>query len=268
VASILHAYFPGKAFPALSVTGGACGLMCSHCEGKHLRGMRPALTPAQLEGEIATLMKAGARGLLLSGGCDAQGRVPLDEFVAVLAGARRNGLQVNLHPGLCDEARARRLAPAADVVSLDLLCDDAAARNSLHLPSAARHIATLHAWAGQGPEVVPHLLVGLGGERSEMEGIAICRTLRIRRLILLALIPPPGGVGVASGRFLRVVQAALEAVPEVALGCMRPRGDAALEVACLDLGVKHVANPSRAALAHAEKNGMEIRTVHACCSLS
>ena len=230
--------------------------------------MRPALAPAQLEKEISELLEAGASGLLLSGGCDAQGRVPLDEYVAVLAGARRNGLQVNLHPGLCDEARARRLAPAADTVSLDLLCDDEAARSALHLPSAAGHVATMHAWTGKGPEVVPHLLVGLGRESSELEGIALCRSLGIRRLILLALIPLPGATGGSQDRFLRVARAALDVVPEVALGCMRPRGDASLEIACLGLGVKHIANPSRAALAHAKEIGMDVRTVHASCSLS
>jgi uncharacterized radical SAM superfamily protein len=177
------------------------------------------------------------------------------------------GLKVNLHPGVCDEDRAELLSPAADSISLDLLCDDEAARSQLHLPSASGHVETLRAWVGKGPRVVPHLLVGMGSEEKEIQAIELAVSLGIQRLILLSLIPAPGQHKVPLRRFQRIAVAALQQVPEVALGCMRPRGDVEMEIFCIDQGIRHIANPSRQALDHALDVGLEVRRRQACCSL-
>jgi uncharacterized radical SAM superfamily protein len=229
--------------------------------------MRPAVTPARLSSEIERLAASGGSGLLVSGGCDANGMVPMEAFIEALICARRRGLKVNMHPGMCDEGRAALLAPAADSVSLDLVCDDHAARATLHLASARGHMATIDAWAGKGPRVVPHLLIGLGSEGSEMEAIAFCRERGIRRLVLLALMPPKGRGDVPERRLLKAAASAMESIPEVVLGCMRPRGSTGSEISCLEAGVRHMANPSRAALDRAEEMGCEVRVHHACCSL-
>ncbi|MHA2086550.1 MAG: hypothetical protein ACXABD_22645, partial [Candidatus Thorarchaeota archaeon] len=63
-----------------SVTGMACSLMCDHCEGRLLKGMEPALDPETLLQKCTEAKEKGGEGVLISGGSDARGHVPLARF--------------------------------------------------------------------------------------------------------------------------------------------------------------------------------------------
>jgi uncharacterized radical SAM superfamily protein len=67
-------------FVSVSVTGAACALQCDHCQSRVLEGMIP--TNGQGLFHLARdLAGRGARGILVSGGCDRRGRVPLLQHV-------------------------------------------------------------------------------------------------------------------------------------------------------------------------------------------
>ncbi|MCD6111555.1 MAG: radical SAM protein, partial [Thermoplasmata archaeon] len=64
----VHLYRPTPRFPQISVTGEVCHLKCSHCAGRYLKGMRPALTGDKLKRVALEIGRGGGLGILLSGG--------------------------------------------------------------------------------------------------------------------------------------------------------------------------------------------------------
>ena len=63
-------------YPAISITGSQCALSCDHCQGKILEGMISAGTSGPLIEKCIDLANRGAQGVLISGGCDEEGRLP------------------------------------------------------------------------------------------------------------------------------------------------------------------------------------------------
>ena len=68
--NVLMAVYPVKTL-AVSVTGAACSLGCSHCGGHYLRHM------VDIKNLEARLQWQKPSSLLISGGCDSTGQVPL-----------------------------------------------------------------------------------------------------------------------------------------------------------------------------------------------
>ncbi len=122
------------------MTGGRCELQCDHCRGRYLQGMRPLGAPEELEKAAAALAIEGGTGLLLSGGCDRRGRVPLSPYLGAVKRVKEStGLLVNLHTGLLDEeAAAGLLGTGADAFSVDVLQDPRAISDVLHLDASPR----------------------------------------------------------------------------------------------------------------------------------
>jgi uncharacterized radical SAM superfamily protein len=271
-------YQPGRAFPAVSMTGSRCELQCDHCRGHYLRGMTDASRPGSLP-EVATALKgAGAVGILLSGGCDRQGKLPVLDRVDEVMSVRRLGLRVNIHTGLLGGDDAQRLVGAgADCYSVDIVQDRTVIRDVLHLkvgPEA--YSETLNAlFSARAGRVVPHICVGLKGDdhEGEMASVDLVGEFPIAALVLLWRLPTPGTPmrtmrNVTPDGFLRVVRHALQTLDRpVLLGCMRPRGMIDLEVEAVRLGVAGVASPAAETLRRLELEGYEVVRSGLCCAL-
>jgi len=80
----INFFITSNLFPSLSVTGTSCALLCKHCEGKLLEALVPATTCEELEKKALMLHKQGAVGLLLTGGCDKRGRVPVNSLIPAI----------------------------------------------------------------------------------------------------------------------------------------------------------------------------------------
>ena len=92
-------------FVSVSITGTACSLNCEHCNTKVLRGMTDL---RRFDGSLydlcESLVEGGTRGVLISGGSDLKGRVPLLPHIADLKRIRSElGMAVRVHVGLPDE---------------------------------------------------------------------------------------------------------------------------------------------------------------------
>ena len=68
-------------FAAISVTGTHCDLRCGHCRGKLLESMIPAEDPETFFQVVDRLRSKGALGVLVSGGANKDGEVPLERFI-------------------------------------------------------------------------------------------------------------------------------------------------------------------------------------------
>ncbi|MFH0818052.1 MAG: radical SAM protein, partial [Candidatus Micrarchaeota archaeon] len=101
--------FPSKT-KAISVTGRACSLNCAHCN-KHYLGK---MTPLESFGN-----EKDVKSILVSGGCNMDGGVPLLEFKEELVKLKEK-YRIIAHTGLISAKKAKRIREIADVVSFDL----------------------------------------------------------------------------------------------------------------------------------------------------
>jgi len=262
-------YRPGNAFPSISVTGDRCELLCEHCQGRYLKGMTPVLSPPALLSMARDIEAAGGTGLLLSGGCDGQGRVPLEPFLpAVRCIKESTSLKVNLHPGLVSEERARDIANSgADRISFDLLMDEGTMKERMHLDrSPDDNLRSFLSLCRAAPgRVAPHVLLGAGREEKELEAVRVACDQDIPCLILLSLLGER--VEDWEGRLLRAVREGVSDGRKVLLGCMRPRGRPDVEMAALEAGAEGIASPSALTVKGIKERGWAWKEHRTCCAL-
>ncbi len=273
----LFLYHPGKSFPAISVTGDACSLQCDHCRAHYLRGMRPVACAEDLIKLAKGLEADHAEGMLVSGGCDRDGKIPLGPFLPALRRIKlETRLQINLHTGLVGDDEASQIAASgADCISFDLVQDPEVIRERLHLsfgPEAyARTLTSL--FSSGVKRVVPHLLVGLSGEEKmhEMAAIEVASRHPIAGMVILALMPTRG-TPMESARppsdehMLEILERAIDALDvPIMLGCMRPRGNWRLEIKAIGLGVRRIAMPSPRTEDWAKAMGYKVTKRSSCC---
>ena len=97
-----------REFVSISLTGTRCALDCKHCGTSVLRGMSDLSRSSQNLFELCSeLSCSGTRGILISGGCDQHGRVPILPHLQDLIRIRKElGMTIRVHPGLPDEETA------------------------------------------------------------------------------------------------------------------------------------------------------------------
>ncbi len=261
-------YRPGKRFPSVSVTGAGCALLCEHCKGRFLRGMVPAVSPPTLLSFAARLEREGGTGLLLSGGCDAQGRVPIGPFLPAIREIKATTrLLVNVHPGLVSPQEGRLLADSgADRIAFDLVLDPVAIATQLHLAwSPQDYLDSLDALCRAAPgRVAPHILLGLGDEERELEAVRAAGRRGVACVVLLMLMGRR--VDDWEARLLRAVREGADG-PPVLLGCMRPRGRPDVEIAALEAGAAGIANPTEGTVRAIIEKGWALEERPVCCAL-
>ena len=264
-------YRPGSDFPSFSVTAGRCALQCEHCGGRYLKGMAPADSPERLLSEARAARSRGATGVLVSGGCDADGTVPLSPFLGAISQLRREGMLVNVHTGLLDGKGAKGLAATrADAFSVDLLQDAETITRQLHLDAApADYERTIRLLAAEGAAVVPHVCVGLQSTDGEDRCLELLGRVDIAAIVVLALMPPPGAATIAGldDSLVRFVGRASSLPVPVLVGCMRPRGRWETEVRCIQAGAGGMACPSPRTVEWLNENGYEVIEERSCCAL-
>ena len=277
-----HAVLNPYRFVSLSVTGGACSLRCEHCMGRYLDGMQPATTPEEVIRRAQLAKANGGTGLLISGGSDSQGRVPLKQFGEAIRMIKTQlEMQVVVHTGLLDETTADILQKAhIDAAMLDVIGDDRTAREVYHLNNGTeRTRQSLRFLQERHIPFVPHVLVGLNrgrivGELSALDMIAGRRPAAVVIIVLNPLphtpmsdVKPPSPETV--GRIITIARLGLETAP-LLLGCARPMGTHKVETDRIAIlgGVNGIAYVSQEGVELAEELGLRPKFIDECCSLA
>ncbi len=266
-------------YPAVSLTGARCSLMCEHCRGTLLAPMMPAEDPEALVDLCRGLERDGHPGVLISGGCDLDGNLPWARFLPAIRRVKQTTrLFVSVHAGFIREHDARGLQEAGvDQALVDLVGDDDTLRRIYHVPFGTERIAgALEALTAAGIPVVPHVVCGIDGGRmgSEERALDLVARFRLRQLVVVSFMGLPGtplhrAAPPAPGQVAELIARARRRMPEltISLGCARPRGDSRLELLALDAGVDRMALPSEETVARAREHGLEIRYQRSCCSV-
>lgn len=266
-------------FPALSITGGQCSLQCAHCRGSLLQGMADAATPRSLLQRAKEAQAKGNAGILISGGCSGDGRLPWEAFAETLAEIKRQtGLFVAVHSGMVDAAQARLLAQAGvDLAMLDIIGDDATAREVYNLSGAAVTWDSLASLIEAGLTVAPHIVAGLNNGRilGEERAVEVALQNGAPTLVFVVLMPLKGTAMADAAPptpedVVKLICGARLVRPEVTLnlGCGRPRGHHAvrLDELALKAGVDNIAVPAPETPEFAERIGREPFWRYTCCT--
>ncbi len=267
-------------YPALSVTGDRCDLLCDHCRGELLKPMIAASTPEDLHARAVALAERGAQGILLTGGSDREGRIDWKPFLDTIRRIReKTGLVLSVHSGMLDEATALALKRSGVSQALmDVVGDDDTYERVFHLQNGTERVRrTLDAVRTAEMEPVPHIVAGVdfGRVRGEFRAVELLREYAPGCVVFVVLFPfrntpmaaitPPSAVDVAN-----VMLYCREVMPDVpqSLGCERPRSrdGYVLEELVLRSGVNRMAVPSDRAETAALDMGLEISRQKTCCS--
>ena len=270
-------------FASISVTGTACALSCEHCKTNVLHGMADLRRHnGSLFDLCADLASKGARGVLVSGGSDTQGRVPLLAHVPDMIRARRElSLAIRVHTGLPDEETCVALGEVGlDGAMIDIIGHRDTMREVYHLDSDPEDYENALAWLEQHyVPTIPHIILGLHfgkmlGEETALEMIARHPP---KILVLVVLMPLTGTpmFGVAPppleeiGAFFEKARKALPSTP-VMLGCARPMGDLKVDIdrLAVNAGLNGIAYPANGIAEYARQNGLRPKFINACCGVT
>jgi lipoyl synthase len=266
---------------AVSVTGEACALKCAHCGGKILKNMQPATTPEELKKIAQNLAAKGGRSLLISGGADLQGRVPLSNFTQTIKRIRDElNIKILVHTGLVSPEQADALAEASvDMAMLDIIGDDQTIRDVYHLKAGiVDYERSLKYLIDRNIPTAPHVVLGLhfGQIRGEAEALKIVSRFPVRTMVLVGFRPIPGTAMAKAfppspeemGNLFVLARHLFPKIP-VVLGCERPLGKHRRKTECLaiEAGLDGIAYPSDQALSLAEEKGIRTDFHTGCCAL-
>ena len=282
--NMIKIYNPSNKFPAISITGSECALHCEHCNRKYLDGMRHLTNNNDLEKFLMNLSENGGIGALISGGSEADGSVPLINFLGTIKKIKnQTNLIINTHTGLLGEDTAKKLADAdVDIVSFDINMDEEIIRDIYHLDkNLIAYEKAVKLLKKYDLNIVPHICIGLyyGKLHKELDSIKFIKDSNMNPslIVLIALIPPKN----SNGKFetpnpidiAKVIAAIRFNFPntEISLGCMRPRGNIKVEVEkkALEAGITRIEIPSPQTLKWLKKTNseIEIKFFSACCAI-
>ena len=271
-----------NSFPAFSITGGGCALMCDHCQAKILEPMVPVVKPEILEEKVRDLiLMQNLQGFLLSGGSNRRNEIDYSRYYPVIEKLKTEfpHLKIAIHTALTDEASAKRMeAAGVDTAMMDVIGAQETIRDVYHLERSVDDFeATLAALSSTNMEISPHIVIGLHygrilGERNALEMVS---RYNVGALVLVVIMPfyakPGTFITPASRDVGEIFLEARKIMGEkpVLLGCARPPGMAKREIDTYAVmaGLDGIAFPADGVVQVAEAINRPYSQSHACCSI-
>jgi uncharacterized radical SAM superfamily protein len=223
----------------------------------------------------------GVEGLLVTGGANRTGSVPLAPHLDAIARIREQlGMRVAVHTGVVTDRVAQGLARAgADAALVEVMGARVTRGDVYHLELTPADVErSLSLLTGRGLAVIPHIVLGLHWGRllGEWDALEIVARQSITALVLVVLTPLPGTPMAqvtppslaAVTEFFARARARLPETP-ILLGCARPPGayKQAVDRAAIDHGLNGIAYPADGAIDYARATGLEPVFHEQCCAI-
>lgn len=273
---------PKDRFSAISVTGTHCELRCGHCKGKLLESMIPAEDPETFLQVIQRLRSRGALGILVSGGANLNGEVPLKKFVPAIRVIKEKDPQFKIivHTGLTRREIGEELKEARiDQILIDVIGDDDTIREVYHLNKRVEdYEETLWMLKEMGHRLAPHIIIGhhFGEIKGEWRALEMVTRIGVETIVLVIIkplhanrmgwlkIPRPEETSRVSA-----IARILNPIIPIRMGCIRPAHPwkVEMEKGSILSGVNTIAYPLQGTIDYAKEIGLETKFIEMCCSL-
>jgi hypothetical protein len=276
----LSLFITSSFFPSVSLTGSRCELNCKHCEGRLLSRLIPAESPEKLEEVARRIARGGATGMLITGGCDAGGKVPTATMAESIRRIKQEtDLIIIAHTGFITPDEACALADAGlDGIAFDVVGDAGTIRRVYGINANREdYLQSLKAISDAGIDIFPHVCVGLdfGRLRGELRALELITEIDPTTVVITGLMPiagtPMSSVKPDPHDFAGVFCRATELFPEipVTLGCAHSSGRdrELIEMIALECGVLRIALPTPGFVRYAEARGYGTEYFGTCCGL-
>jgi hypothetical protein len=274
--------FQKDRFAAISITGNHCDLRCGHCKGKILESMIPAEDPETLLQIFERQKSHGALGVLISGGANQNGEVPLKRFVPSIRAIKEKDPQfkVIVHTGLVQKETAKELKEArVDQILIDVIGDNDTIREVYHLNKRVEdYEEALWMLKEMGHRLAPHIIIGhhFGEIRGEWKALEMVTQVGVETIVLVVIkplhpsmkhkfkIPKPEETSKISA-----IARVLNPTIPIRMGCIRPAHPwkAKMEKGFIDSGINTIAYPLQGTIDYAKDIGLETKFIEMCCSL-
>jgi len=269
-------------FAAVSVTGNHCDLRCGHCKGILLESMIPVENPETFLQATEQLRANGAHGILVSGGADQNGEVPLKKFIPSIKVLKERDPQFKViaHTGLIQRETAKGLKEAGvDQILIDVIGDDDTIREVYHLNKRVDdYEETLWMLKELGHRLAPHIIIGhhFGEIRGEWKALEMVTRVGVETIVLVIFkvllpagknnfrVPRPD----ETSRISAIARILNPRIP-IRMGCIRPAHPwkAEMEKGFILSGVNTIAYPLQGSIEYAKEIGFKTKFVEMCCSL-
>ena len=300
-------YFSNRAnsFLNISLTGKKCELMCRHCKAHLLSDMididsadfilqddsKPKenrvmeiILKYQNKGDQAKGTQTSVNGVLISGGFDSLGRLPLDERILPELKEVKNKfgreMKVFMHLGFTDRQTAESLYECGiDGVLVNIFSDKHTIEEIYNLKGCNPDMFYKNArlLKDAGLRVSPHLIIGLGagslsGEYRSLNEIAESGADSCVFVVAKNISKQikPNLPEVKPFDVVKLFEYAKSIMPgrPVILGCARPHGQEfeKMEIELLKLGINVIAFPSERTLDYAKDNKYSFHFEEQCCA--
>jgi len=274
--------FQKNRFAAISITGSHCDLRCAHCKGKLLESMIPAEDPQTFLRTADRLRLDGAHGILVSGGADQNGEVPLKKFIPSIREFKEKAPQfkVIVHTGLIRREIAGELKDAGvDQILIDVIGDDDTIREVYRLNKRVEdYEETLWMLKEVGHRLAPHIIIGhhFGELRGEWRALEMVTRVGVETIVLVVfktLLP------IGKNHFRVPLSEETSRISAIArilnpkilirMGCIRPAhpSKAEMEKGFINSGANTIAYPLQGTIDYAKEIGLKTKFVEMCCSL-
>lgn len=267
-------------FLALSVTGTDCLLDCEHCKGKLLESMIPVNHPETFYQTIEQLRLRGGLGVLISGGANRNGEVPIEAFIPLIGKIKKEdpSFKIIVHTGLIKPEVALGLKEAGvDQILIDVIGDDATIREIYHLDKRVKNYEEM-LWMlkEMGHRLAPHIIIGhhFGEIKGEWKALDMVTRIGVETIVLVVLkslmgrnafrTPLPEEISKISA-----IARILNPATPIRMGCIRPAHPSKVEMekGAIDSGINTIAYPLQGTIEYAKEIGLETKFIEMCCSL-
>ena len=253
---------------------------CKHGGGRLLSRLVPANPPERLEQIVRRLVNNGAKGMLITGGCDTKGKVPTAAAAQYIKRIKQQtDLIVIAHTGFITPDEARVLKDSGlDGIAFDVVGDAGTVRRVYGLDvTGDDYLKSLQAISNAGINIFPHVCVGLdfGKMCGELRALELIRYIKPTTVVITGLMPV-AGTAMSSVKpdpydFAEVFCRAVELFPEIpiTLGCAHSSGRdrELIERIALESGVFNIALPTRSFVKYAHAEGYVIEYFGTCCGV-
>ncbi|HUW67662.1 MAG TPA: hypothetical protein VMW20_06390 [Candidatus Nanoarchaeia archaeon] len=276
----LNFYITSGTFPSISITGSQCGLNCKHCGGKLLERLIPCMSPDTLIDTARKLDGKGAKGILVTGGCNSSGKVPVASMSDAIKTIKdTTDLTVIAHTGFITPEEAYILKDSGlDGIGFDVVGDMNTAKRVYGLEVDENdYISSLDALSNADMMLFPHICVGLDGGRmkGELHALEMIKGRKVTTIVITGLMPVAGTefseIKPDPIDFAKVITEAVEMFSQtpITLGCARSSGRdrELIDHLAIESGVENIAIPTQYAVRYGVNHGYEMEYYGTCCGL-